>query len=104
MIFLKKASIQAKGPPDLILLYLGMPLKDGLRAIVEIKSDPALHHIPMGSEIRFSPILSSMSLEKTVALFASAQSLCAIASEKSGTQGCDHPSNSFVWHAFASSE
>jgi CheY-like chemotaxis protein len=33
--------------PDLILLDLNMPRKDGRQALVEIKSDPALRHIPI---------------------------------------------------------
>ena len=38
---------EAKRLPDLILLDLSMPLKDGLKALIEIKSDPALQHIPI---------------------------------------------------------
>ncbi len=33
--------------PDLILLDLNMPLKDGREALREIKSDPDLRHIPV---------------------------------------------------------
>jgi CheY-like chemotaxis protein len=33
--------------PDLILLDLNMPRKDGRKALVEIKSEPALLHIPV---------------------------------------------------------
>ena len=33
--------------PGLILLDLNMPLKDGREALREIKSDPALRHIPV---------------------------------------------------------
>src|SRR5262245_55839126 len=33
--------------PDLILLDLNMPKKDGRRAVQEIKSDPALRQIPV---------------------------------------------------------
>ena len=33
--------------PDLILLDLNMPRKDGRKALLEIKSEPALHHIPI---------------------------------------------------------
>lgn len=32
--------------PDLILLDLNMPLKDGRQALVEIRSDPALSQLP----------------------------------------------------------
>ena len=38
---------ESKGLPDLILLDLDMPLKDGLNALIEIKSDPVLRHIPV---------------------------------------------------------
>jgi len=33
--------------PDLILLDMNMPRKDGRQALVEIKSEPALRHIPI---------------------------------------------------------
>jgi CheY-like chemotaxis protein len=38
---------EAKRLPDLILLDLNMPRKDGRQALVEIKSDPDLQHIPI---------------------------------------------------------
>ncbi len=38
---------EAKRLPDLILLDLNMPGKDGREALIEIKSDPALQHIPI---------------------------------------------------------
>jgi len=37
----------AKRLPDLILLDLNMPLKDGREALLEIKAEPTLHHIPV---------------------------------------------------------
>jgi len=41
-------SDQASSPtPDLILLDLNMPRKDGREALVEIKSDPRLRYIPV---------------------------------------------------------
>ncbi len=36
---------EAKRLPDLILLDLNMPRKDGRQALIEIKSEPALQHI-----------------------------------------------------------
>lgn len=33
--------------PDLILLDLNMPVKDGREALVEIRQDPALHSLPV---------------------------------------------------------
>ncbi len=38
---------KAKWLPDLILLDLNMPRKDGRQALIEIKSEPALQHIPI---------------------------------------------------------
>ncbi len=42
-------SRQAKGCrlPDLLLLDLNMPLKDGRQALLEIRSDPALGRLPI---------------------------------------------------------
>ena len=39
--------VEAKRLPDLILLDLNMPQKDGREALIEIKSEPALQHIPI---------------------------------------------------------
>ena len=36
---------RVKRLPDLILLDLNMPQKDGLQALIEIKSDPSLQHL-----------------------------------------------------------
>jgi CheY-like chemotaxis protein len=43
----KHSRAEAKRLPDLILLDLNMPRKDGRQALVEIKSDPAFQHIPI---------------------------------------------------------
>ena len=37
----------AKGKPDLILLDLNLPKKDGREVLAEIKADPALREIPV---------------------------------------------------------
>jgi CheY-like chemotaxis protein len=37
----------SKGLPDLILLDLNMPRKDGRTALTEIRAEPALQHIPI---------------------------------------------------------
>ena len=44
---LKRSSSDAKSLPNLILLDLNMPRKDGRKALIEIKSDPALQRIPI---------------------------------------------------------
>ncbi len=38
---------EGKQLPDLILLDLNMPRKDGRKALIQIKSEPALRHIPI---------------------------------------------------------
>jgi CheY-like chemotaxis protein len=43
----KRSRSDAKSLPHLILLDLNMPRKDGRSALIEIKSDPALQHIPI---------------------------------------------------------
>jgi CheY-like chemotaxis protein len=48
MDYLAERSQSAAGAlPDLILLDLNMPRKDGRKALVEIKSQPALQRIPI---------------------------------------------------------
>ncbi len=42
-----RSGCEAKRLPDLVLLDLNMPRKDGRRALVEIKSQPSLRHIPI---------------------------------------------------------
>jgi CheY-like chemotaxis protein len=37
----------AKQLPDLILIDMNMPRKDGLQVLIEIKSEPVLRHIPV---------------------------------------------------------
>jgi chemotaxis family two-component system response regulator Rcp1 len=48
MSFLKRESEHANAPrPDLILLDLNLPRKDGREVLAEIKEDPALKTIPV---------------------------------------------------------
>jgi CheY-like chemotaxis protein len=43
----ERYSPEVEGLPDLILLDLNMPKLDGRQALVKIKSDPELRHIPI---------------------------------------------------------
>ncbi len=46
--FLKKLGSFRNAPrPDLILLDLNLPKKDGRELLAEVKQDPELHHIPI---------------------------------------------------------
>jgi chemotaxis family two-component system response regulator Rcp1 len=48
MEFLRRQGAYAKAArPDLILLDLNLPRKDGRAVLAEIKTDPALQHIPV---------------------------------------------------------
>ena len=48
MRFLLRSGAYENAPrPDLILLDLNLPRKDGREVLAEIKENPALHHIPV---------------------------------------------------------
>jgi two-component system, chemotaxis family, response regulator Rcp1 len=48
MAFLRREGCYAKAPrPDMVLLDLNLPKKDGREVLVEMKSDPALRTIPV---------------------------------------------------------
>jgi CheY-like chemotaxis protein len=55
----KKGSFSAALQPDLVLLDLNLPKKNGLEVLKEIKRDPQLRHIPV-------VILSSSDAEKDI--------------------------------------
>jgi CheY-like chemotaxis protein len=46
--FLRRTGIHTQQPrPDLVILDLNLPKKDGRAVLAELKSDPALHGIPV---------------------------------------------------------
>jgi len=47
MAFLQKNQYANELPPDLILLDLNLPFKNGYEVLTEIKQDPQLRHIPV---------------------------------------------------------
>ena len=47
MAFLRKGTYARRAAPDLILLDLNLPRKDGREVLAEIKQDDALRHIPV---------------------------------------------------------
>lgn len=48
MLFLNKRGAHENAPsPDLVLLDLNLPRKDGLEVLAEMKSDPVLRRIPV---------------------------------------------------------
>jgi CheY-like chemotaxis protein len=47
MAFLRHDEVESRRRPDLILLDLNLPRKDGREVLQEIKQDPVLKHIPV---------------------------------------------------------
>jgi CheY-like chemotaxis protein len=48
MEFLRQQGVHADAPrPDLVLLDLNLPRKDGREVLEEVKNDPTLHRIPV---------------------------------------------------------
>jgi CheY-like chemotaxis protein len=61
LAFLRREGRHAGAPaPDLILLDLNLPRKDGREVLAEVKADPALRHIPV-------VILTSSQAEQDIA-------------------------------------
>ena len=72
MEFLRKEGQHAKAPrPDIILLDLNMPRKDGREVLLEIKSDEKLKSIPV-------LVLTSSSAEQDIAKAYSLHANCYI--------------------------
>lgn len=73
MAFLRKQGSYSESPrPDLILLDLNLPKKDGREVLQEIKSDPALLRIPV-------VILTTSSNEKDILTTYNLHANCYIA-------------------------
>jgi chemotaxis family two-component system response regulator Rcp1 len=48
LAFLHRKGVHAKKPrPDLVMLDLNLPKKDGRKVLAEVKTDPNLHEIPV---------------------------------------------------------
>lgn len=72
MAFLRKAGRYADKPvPDLILLDLNLPKKDGREVLAEVKSDPHLKRIPI-------VVLTTSQAERDVAAVYDLQANCYI--------------------------
>lgn len=72
MAFLKREGTHRDAPrPDLILLDLNMPRKNGREVLVEIKRDPKLKHIPV-------VILTTSSAPEDVAFCYDARANCFV--------------------------
>ena len=59
ILMLRETPSRANNHPDLILLDLNMPRKDGHQVLAEIKEDPRLRHIPV-------VVLSSSNAERDI--------------------------------------
>jgi CheY-like chemotaxis protein len=63
----RKGKYAAAARPNLVLLDLNLPRKDGRTVLAEIKSDPALRRIPV---VIFSTSQASLDIERSYALGA----------------------------------
>jgi chemotaxis family two-component system response regulator Rcp1 len=72
MAFLRKEGKYEKAPsPDLILLDLNLPRKDGREVLAELKADEALKHIPV-------VVLTSSKAEQDIARSYELQASCYV--------------------------
>lgn len=68
--YLKAEGIYSEAPePDLVLLDINMPKKDGFEVLKEVKSDPKLRHIPI---VMLTTSDNPRDIEKTYLNYANA--------------------------------
>ncbi len=78
MTTLKDASI---GRPNLVILDLNLPKKDGREVLAEIKSNPALRHIPV-------VVLTTSKAEEDISKAYDLQANCVVAKGSDWEQSC----------------